>query len=55
METEKIVCIFCGGRAIFKEKNKLKVVYCPDCKRETDLDTYQNMFDKWMGDVRKDE
>jgi hypothetical protein len=27
-------------------------VTCPKCKRETELDTYQDMFDQWMGDIR---
>jgi hypothetical protein len=52
MEREKIVCIFCGGKANIKEKGDLKIVVCPMCKRETELDTYQNMFDQWLGDIR---
>lgn len=55
MEAEEIVCIFCGGRATIKEQNNLKVVSCPNCKRETDLDKYQDMYDKWMGDIRDKE
>jgi len=51
----KIVCIFCGGRANIKKQNDLKIVSCPRCKRETELDTYQDMFDKWIGDIRKEE
>jgi hypothetical protein len=51
----KIVCIFCGGIANIKDQNNLIVVSCPKCKRETALDTYQDIFDKWMGDIRKDE
>ena len=27
--TERIVCIFCGGRAIIKKQNNLKVISCP--------------------------
>jgi hypothetical protein len=52
MEREKIICIFCGGIARIKEKDDKKVVTCPKCKRETELDTYQDMFDQWMGDIR---
>jgi hypothetical protein len=55
MDRDGIVCIFCGGRADIKEQDNLKIVSCPKCKRETDLDTYQDMFDKWMGDIRDDE
>jgi hypothetical protein len=36
----RIVCIFCGGRADIKKQNNLKVVSCPKCKRETELNTY---------------
>jgi hypothetical protein len=55
MDRDGIVCIFCGGRADIKEHDNLKIVSCPECKRETDLETYQDMFDKWMGDIRKEE
>jgi transcription elongation factor Elf1 len=55
METEKILCIFCGKRAVVKEQDNRKIVSCPICKRETELETYKDMFYKWMGDVRKDE
>jgi len=56
METDRrIVCIFCGGKANIKQQNDLKIVSCPRCKRETELDTYQDMFDRWLGDVRKRE
>ena len=56
METGKrIVCIFCGGRANITRVNDLKVVSCPKCKRETELDTYQEMFDRWVGDIRKED
>lgn len=55
METGKrIVCIFCGGLADIKRQNDLMVVSCPKCKRETEFDTYQDIFDKWMGDIRKE-
>ncbi len=50
----KIICIFCGGLADIKRQNDLMVVSCPKCKRETAFDTYQDIFDKWMGDIRKE-
>jgi hypothetical protein len=52
MEREKIVCIFCGGIARINDKDDTKVVTCPKCKRETELDEYQDIFDVWMGDIR---
>ena len=51
----RMVCIFCGGRANIREQNDLKVVVCPFCKRETELDTYQNMFDRWIDEIRKED
>jgi nucleoid DNA-binding protein len=51
----KIVCIFCGGLADIKKQNDLMVVSCPKCKRETELDTYQDIFDNWMGDIRTED
>ena len=54
MVTEKIICIFCGGKATVKEKDNREIVSCSKCKRETDLDTYQVMYDKWLGDIRED-
>ena len=53
MAAEKVICIFCGGMAVINKQKDPKVVSCPQCKRETDLDTYQDMFDKWLDDIRK--
>ena len=53
-EAESIICIFCGGTAKFKEQNNQEIVSCPECKRETELDMYQEMFDLWLGDIRTD-
>ena len=52
MKREKIICIFCGKIAQIEEQDNLKIVVCPKCKRETDLDTYQDIFDQWLGDIR---
>ncbi len=54
MDHDTIKCFFCGGKANIKEQDDLKVVSCPKCKRETELDTYQDMFDQWIGDIRKE-
>ena len=51
----RMVCIFCGGRASIRKQNDLKIVSCPFCKRETELDTYQEMFDRWVDEIRKEE
>ena len=54
MTSKKIVCIFCGSFASIKAQNDIKVVVCPNCKRETELDTYQDMFDKWIDEIRNE-
>ena len=53
--TKKVRCIFCGNLASIKNQNHLKVVVCPSCKRETELDTYQEMFDRWIDEIRKED
>jgi uncharacterized protein YbaR (Trm112 family) len=55
MQREKIICIFCGRIAKIKEQDDLKIVVCPKCKRETELVTYQDIFNQWLGDVRKED
>jgi hypothetical protein len=55
MAADKIICIFCGGMAKVKEQDNLKIVSCPQCKRETELGNYQGMFDKWLDDIRRKE
>jgi hypothetical protein len=52
MEREKIICIFCGAIAKVKEQDNLIIVSCPQCKRETEVDEYQEIFNQWLGDVR---
>jgi len=52
MDADKIKCFFCGSKADIKEQGDLKIVICPQCKRVTELDEYQDMFDVWMGDIR---
>ena len=52
MEREKIICIFCGRIAKIKKQGGQKIVVCPKCKRETELDKYQDIFDQWLGDIR---
>jgi phage FluMu protein Com len=54
-QRDRIICIFCGRIAKIKNQGELKIVVCPKCKRETELDEYQAIFDKWMGDIRKEE
>ena len=43
MEGEKIICIFCGRIAKIEEQDDLRIVVCPKCKRETELNTYQGI------------
>ncbi len=52
MERENFICIFCGRIAKIKTQGGQKIVVCPKCKRETELDEYQDIFDQWLGDIR---
>ena len=54
MTSKNIRCIFCGGLASIKVQNRQKVVVCQSCKRETELDTYQDLFDLWIDEIRKE-
>jgi len=48
---EKIICIFCGAIAKIKEQDDLVIVSCIKCKRETELDEYQVIFDQWLSGI----
>jgi len=54
-EAESIICIFCGGTATIKTLDDQEIVSCPQCMRDTQMDIYQKLFDRWMGDIRKEE
>ena len=54
MARDSIICIFCGKIAKIMEQDDLGIVVCPKCKRETELVAYQDIFDEWLGDVRKE-
>ena len=53
--SEQIICIFCGKKADTAKRNGKLVVFCPHCIRVTDGNTYQEMFDQWLCDVRERE
>ena len=54
-KAESIICIFCGKKADTAKRNGKLVVFCRYCNRVTDGNTYQEMFDQWLGDVRERE
>lgn len=51
---EQIICIFCGKQADVAEKGQSTMVICKHCKRETEVDEYQEIFNQWLGDIRKE-
>ena len=55
MEGNTIICIFCGKQADIVNEDDLTMVSCSHCKRKTERDDYQEMFDQWMGDIRKED
>ena len=52
--SKKMVCIYCGNFSFIRSQSGLKVVTCPHCNRETDLGTYQVMFDRWIDEIWKE-
>ena len=53
--SDQIICIYCGAKADIAKRNGKLVVFCRHCNRVTEGDTYKEMFDRWLGDVRKKE
>jgi hypothetical protein len=49
-----MACIYCGNLADIINKGELKFVSCSNCNKETELGTYQEIFDKWVHDKRMD-
>ena len=45
MDGETVKCFYCGGKADIKVQGDLIIVPCPQCKRETEMDKYQDLFD----------
>ena len=54
MERNLIVCIFCGKKAEIVVQDGSKYVSCGHCDKETDLDEYQELFNQWIDEIRKD-
>ena len=54
VEYDSIICIFCGKKADIVKHENHTTVKCSHCKRETKLTNYQEMFDRWIGDIRKE-
>lgn len=54
MRRNIIACIYCGSMADIITKGELRLFSCSHCKRETELGTYQETFDQWADDKRRD-
>jgi len=54
VEHDSIICIFCGKKADILNIENHATVKCSYCKRETELTNYLEIFDKWVGDIRKE-
>jgi len=50
---DQIICIFCGNKADVAKRGQSTMVICGHCGRETEVDEYQEIFNKWLGDIRK--
>lgn len=53
MKRKIIACIYCGNLADIIEKGELEWVSCSNCKRETELGTYQEIIDQWVDEKRR--
>jgi transcription elongation factor Elf1 len=53
MKRKIIACIFCGKIADITKKGELRFVSCSNCNKETELGTYQELFDQWVDEKRK--
>jgi len=54
MGREKIICIFCGAIARVKEQDGQKIVSCPQCMRDTELDILRKNLTKKESYIEKD-
>jgi transcription elongation factor Elf1 len=54
MDRNLIVCIFCGKKADIVKQDESVMVACSHCDRETELDEYQELFDQWIDEIRKE-
>ena len=55
MPANRIRCVFCGDVAFVTKKNDLEIVACSLCNREIKLDAYQDIFDKWLDDIKSEQ
>ena len=53
MKRKVIACIFCGKMADIVQEGELRMVSCSHCEKETELGTYQEIFDRWVDEKRK--
>ena len=51
---EQIICIVCGQKADVVKRGQSTMVICRYCNRETEVDEYQEIFNQWLGDIRKE-
>ena len=52
MERKIIACVYCWKMADIVKKGELRFVLCNNCKKETELGTYQEIFDQWVDNKR---
>jgi hypothetical protein len=53
MKRKIIACIYCGNMADIVKKDDLSFVSCRHCEKETELGTYQELFDQYIDDKRR--
>jgi hypothetical protein len=53
MEHDKIICIYCGNKALIVNEKKSKFVHCNFCKTKINLEKYNKRLEKWLADIKK--
>jgi transcription elongation factor Elf1 len=53
MNPNLIICVFCGKQADIVKYDDATLVKCGHCEKETELNTYKEMFNQWIDSKRK--
>ncbi len=49
---DQIICIFCGEKADIKIGEHISKAVCNHCNRETELNEYKKMIDRWWESLK---
>lgn len=49
---DQIICIFCGEKADIEIGERVSMAVCNHCNRETELNEYKKMIDRWWESLK---